>query len=126
MMMTRNSERGGARLKFLIVLAILICLGYAGYQFVPIAFQGYKIKDMMQNKVDTAVTLGYPASWVKEQITSSAYDFGIPSDALIAPIQQDNRMTVRVRFTTPIEFPGYTYQYEFDYTAKSGSFLSGK
>ena len=124
--MTRKSERGGARLKFLIVMAIFVALGYAAYQFIPIAFQSYKIKDLMQNKVDTAVTMGYPASWVKGQLGASAPEFGIPPDALIEPMQQDNRMIVRVHFTQPLEFPGYTYQYEFDYTAKSATFLSVK
>lgn len=124
MNMTRKSERGGARLKFLIVMVILASVGYACYQFIPIAFQGYKIKDLMQNKVDTAVAMGYPAAWVKDQLTSNGPDVGLPPDAVITPLQQDNRVIVRVQFSQPIEFPGYTYQYEFDYTAKSGSFLS--
>jgi hypothetical protein len=30
---------------------------------------------------------------------------------------------VRVQYVTPIEFPGYTYNYEFDHTVKSTAFL---
>jgi len=50
----------------------------------------------------------------------------VPPDAVITPSQQDNRMEVRVQFTRPIELPGYTYRYEFDYTAKSTSFITVK
>jgi hypothetical protein len=122
----RRSERGGARLKFLIVVAIIAAVAYAGYQFIPVAYQSYQLKDLMQHDVDTAVALGKPTSWIKEQLVKSSADYGIPADAVITPQQQDNRVEVRVQFTKPIEFPGFVYNYEFDHTAKSSTFLSVK
>jgi len=122
----RSSERGGARLKFIIVVAIIGAVAYAGYQFIPIAYQAYQIKDLMQHDVDTAVALGRPTSWIKEQLVKSSPEYGIPADAIITPTQQDNRMEVRVQYTQPIEFPGYVYNYEFDHTVKSATFLSIK
>jgi|ERR1700730_8228747 len=123
---TRTSERGGARLKFILVVAIIGVVAYAALQFIPVFFQGYQIKDLMQHDVDTAVTLGNPPSWVKDQLTKSFPEYGIPADAVIAPTQQDNRMEVRVQYTLPIQFPGFVYNYEFDHTAKSATFLSIK
>jgi hypothetical protein len=122
----RRSEQGGARLKFLIVVAIIAAVAYAGYQFIPVAYQSYQLKDLMQHDVDTAVALGKPTSWIKEQLVKSSADYGIPADAVITPQQQDNRIEVRVQFTKPIEFPGFVYNYEFDHTAKSSTFLSVK
>ena len=122
----RGSEQGGARLKFLIVVAIIAAVAYAGYQFIPIAYQSYQLKDLMQHDVDTAVALGKPTSWITEQLVKSSADYGIPSDAVITPQQQDNRMEVRIQFTRPIEFPGFVYDYEFDHTARSATFLSIK
>lgn len=124
--LTRRSERGGARLKFLVVVAIIAFVGYACYQFIPIAYQAYQIKDLMQHDVDTAVALGKPTDWIKEQLVKSSPEYGIPADAVITPTQQDNRMEVRVQYSQPIEFPGYAYSYEFDHTAKSATFLSIK
>lgn len=123
---TRTSELGGARLKFLIVVAIIGAVAYAGYTFIPVAYQSYQLKDLMQHDVDTAVAMGKPASWVKDQLVKSSAEYGIPADALITPVQQENRMEVRVQFTKPIEFPGYVYNYEFDHTARSATFLSIK
>jgi hypothetical protein len=123
---SRASERGGARLKFLIVVAIIACVAYAGYQFIPLAYQSYQLKDLMQHDVDTAVAMGKPASWVKDQLVKNSADYGIPVDAVITPQQQDNRMEVRVQFKHPIEFPGFVYDYEFDHTAKSATFLTIK
>lgn len=123
---SRTSERGGARVKFLVVVAVIAVVAYAGYQFIPVAYQSYQLKDLMQHDVDTAVTMGKPASWIREQLVKNSADYGIPADAVIAPQQQDNRMEVTVKFTRPIEFPGFVYNYEFDHTAKSATFLSVK
>jgi hypothetical protein len=120
---TRSNERGGARLKFLIVVAILGLLAYCGYLYIPIAYNAYLFKDLMQRDVDAASALGHPASWVKDQLEKSAPDYGIPEDAVITPVQSENRMLVTVKYKRPIEFPGYTYQYEFDQTVKSTQFL---
>ena len=123
---TRTSERGSARLKLIVVLAIIAMVAYAGYQFIPVAYQAYQFKDLMQHDVDTAVALGRPTSWIKEQLTKSAVEYGVPADAVITPADQDNRMEVRVQYTQPIEFPGFVYNYEFDHTVKSATFLSIK
>ena len=119
----RSNERGGARLKFLIVVAILGLLAYCGYLYIPIAYNSYLFRDLMQRDVDAAAALGHPASWVKDQLEKSAPEYGVPEDAVITPVQTENRMQVTVQFKRPIEFPGYTYEYEFDQTVKSTQFL---
>jgi len=123
---SRRSEQGGARLKFVIVVALIGVVAYAAVQFIPVFFQAYQIKDLMQHDVDTAVALGHPPSWIKDQLTNSFPEYGIPADAVVAPAQQDNRLEVRVQYTQPIQFPGFVYNYEFDQTAKSATFLSIK
>ena len=60
---------------------------------------------------------------MKEQLEKSAPDYGVPEDAVITPVQTENRTQVTVQFKRPIEFPGYTYEYEFDKTVKSTQFL---
>ena len=124
--MTRISERGGARLKFVIVAAIIGIVAYVCYMCIPVFYQAYQIKDLMKHEVDAAVALGKPTSWVVEQVVRQGPDYGLPKDAVITPTQQDSRVELRVQYRQPIEFPGYTYDYDFDYTAKSSNFLSTK
>ena len=121
-----SKERGSARLKFLLVMIIIAVVAYGGYVFVPVAYQAYIFKDLMQHDVDVAAAQGYKPTWVGEQLKKSLPEYDIPQDATITPTQEDNRVAVRVQFTRPLEFPGYTYQYEFDHTAKSTPFLSIK
>ncbi len=122
--LAQSRERGGARLKFLVVMAILAAVGYAGYLYVPVRYQAFLYKDLMQNRVDAATALGHPPSWITEQLTKSGPEYDVPANAVIAPMQQGDRLEVRVQFTRPIEFPGFTYEYQFDHTAKGTQFLS--
>ena len=122
----RKQERGGAQLKFLLVMAFMGATAYAGYLYVPVAFQSYAQRDFMQHCVDVAATQGYPDSWVVQQMTKNAAEYNIPSDAVITAVLRENRVELRVQYIKPIEFPGYTYNYEFDQTTKSAAFLSIK
>ncbi len=125
-MAMRSNERGGARLKFIIAITVFAVVVYTGYLYVPVAIDAYYFKDVMQNKVDLAATQGYETTWVTDQLTKSKAEFHVPPEAIISPTRQDNQMQVRVQFTRPISFPGYTYNYEFDHTAKSTTFLTIK
>jgi hypothetical protein len=121
-----NNERGGARLKFIIAITVFALVVYVGYLYVPVAVDAYYFKDVMQNKVDMAATQGYETAWVTDQLSKSKAEYHVPPEAIITPARQDNQMQVRVQFARPISFPGYTYNYEFDYTAKSTNFLTVK
>jgi hypothetical protein len=123
---TRKGERGAARAKLLIFLVFAAVTIYAGYLYLPVAYDAYLFKDLMQHNVDVAVTQGYQPSWVQDQLTKSLAEYNVPANAIITPVQRDQRVEVRVQFTRPIEIPGYTYQYEFDHTAKSTAFLTIK
>lgn len=118
----RTSDRGSARLKFLVVVLILGVLAYAGYQYIPVAYDAYLFKDLMQQRVDAAAAMGHPPAWVKDQLSKSAPEYNVPADAEIEPAKQGDRIQVRVKFSRPIEFPGYVYHYEFDHTAQSAAF----
>ena len=123
---TRRNESGSARLKFIVVIGIIAIVGYAAYLFVPVAYQAYLFKDLMQHNADVASTQGYDPGWLKNQLLKSAPEYGIPPDAVIQTAQRDGRMEAHVQYAKPILFPGYTYNYEFDHTVKSTAFLTFK
>jgi len=126
MIKDRSTECGSSRLKFVIVMAILLCTGYAAYLYIPVRYHAYLFKDSMQQFVDIASAQGKPPTWVAEQLGKTLDEFDVPANAIITPSTLENRVQVRVQFTKPIEFPGYTYQYEFDETVKSAAFFVPK
>jgi hypothetical protein len=107
-------------------MTILVLGAYTGYVYIPVAYRAHAFKDLMQHYADVAVAQGYPASWTGEQLVKSAAEYDVPANALITPGQRENRIEVSVRYIRPIEFPGYTYHYEFDHTVKSTAFLAFK
>jgi len=125
-LLNQHSQQGGARLKLTIFIVIFALVIYGGYLYIPVAVDSYYFKDIMQNKVDMAVTQGYDSNWVTEQLKKNGKDYNVPDNAAISAAQKEGRMEVHVQFSRPISLPGYTYNYEFDYTAKSTAFLNIK
>ena len=123
---SRRNEQGSARLKFIVVVAILGSIAYAGYLYIPVAYRAYLFKDLMQHYVDVAAAQGYQPNWVSDQLVKSLPEYDVPQDAVISPVAKESRIELHVTYTKPIEFPGYTYQYEFDNTVKSTAFLTFK
>lgn len=119
----RSNERGSSRLTFLLVVLIIGAIGYAGYLYVPIAYQASLFKDLMQHDVDVAAANGYQPVWVSDQLKKSLAEYSIPADAIITPVMKDGRIEVRVQYSQMVDFPGYPYVYEFDKTVKSTAFL---
>jgi hypothetical protein len=124
--MRRSSERGSANLKFLIVMAMLGVTAYAGYLYVPVAYNAKAYTDLMQHYADLVAGTGQSTAWVTEQLAKSGPEYGVPPDAVVTCVLKDSRMEIRVQYVREIEFPGYTYNYEFDRTVKSTAFLSFK
>ena len=119
-------EHGSARLKFILFLAVVAIVGYAGYMYIPVAVDAYYFKDAMQNKVNLAAAQGHDGAWLADQISKSKSEHNVPDNAVITPGQREGRLEVRVQFTRPISTPLFTYNYDFDYTAQSTTFLTPK
>jgi hypothetical protein len=128
----RRGERGSARTRFIIIFAVVVILGYMAVQYVPVAYRAYTLRRSMDDTVEKAANGSMPAElkgqWVEDQLKASANDYGVPSNARIVPLYQNGRVEVTVQFKRPINLlPGlWTYDYPFDYTAKSSTFLNAR
>jgi len=119
-----HSERGGTRFKLIVFLVIFAVIIYAAFLYIPVSIDSYYYKDVMQNMVNQAAAQGTDANWVKDQLAKIGPDYHVPSDAIIQTSMQDKRLQAHVKFTRPIVTPIYTYNYEFDYTTASTTFLT--
>ena len=118
-----RSEYGGARLKLIVFIVIFAVILYAGYLYIPVAVDAYYYQDIMQNLVNQAAAQGSTPEWLREQLAKNGPDYHVPPNASITAGMQDKRVTVRVQFIRPISTPVYTYNYEFDHTAQSTTWL---
>jgi hypothetical protein len=126
----RGSERGGASAKLLIVLMVLILIGNAGLNYVPVAYEAESFKQEMQTAVVQGLALpvnsGKPVNVIKARLARAAQANNLPIDAFMDVRQVNNVLQARVYYSKPVTILPlgiYTYDYEFDHTATPTGFL---
>ena len=123
-----RGESGGARLNFLIVAAVIVLVGYAAYNYAPVAYNAYLYKDFMQQTINKAVyPPGQPIDWVETQLKAAAREYDLPADTQVS-VQNEGggRMAARVRWERPVPMPFFVYQYKFDHTVRSSGFINAR
>ena len=84
-------------------MLVLFAIGYSLYLYVPIAYDGYVLKDYMQHEVDVAAAAGYDENWLKTQLTKSGKEYNLPVDAVIVPARTESRWRLTVKYTRQIQ-----------------------
>lgn len=121
----RRSELGGSRVNFLIVLLVIVVAFYCGAQYAPVAYRALVFRDFMQETVNKAAfPPGQPITWIESQLRSNARENELPDNMSINIQNQNGQLVARVQWVKPIPLPGYVYEYKFDHTAKSGTFIN--
>lgn len=122
----RASERGGSRFNLLVVVVVIVAGAYAGYQYVPVAYQASQLKVFMDDTVNNAVITDKNAAWAEDQIRKNLVNYGAPPDALVTVATREARLEAHVEYSIPIPLIVTTYTYKFDHTARSTNFMSGR
>jgi hypothetical protein len=121
-----KGERGSSRLKFIIIMSVVVIAAYVGYQYVPVRFQAERYKDFMQETVNKGAAMSRPSENIKEQLVKTASEYGVPANAVVTIEEQEGILHARVQYKRPIPLVAFTYEYEFDETVKSSSMWSVK
>lgn len=126
----RESERGSAGAKLTMVLVVIGLIFHAGYNYIPVAYEGETIRQEMQTAVLKAVSLPglnkTPADMVREGVTRAVRANGAPADTIIEVKPLNNAVSAHVRYVKKVNilpFGLYKYDYVFDETATPGGFL---
>ncbi len=122
------SERGGASLKLLIAIVLIAVIGNAGYNYIPVAFDGYDLKEEM----GTAVVRGMaasgrnkPADVVRMRLKKALKNSNVPPNAVVEIKKGEGGVQARVSYTKTVELLPlglYQYDYVFDHTATPTGF----
>lgn len=125
----RSSERGGAGVKFLIILVVIVLAANAGYNYVPVAYDAESFKTEMGTAVLQGLALPgkiSPVDNVKARLQKAATVNNIPADAVIDVRQAGTAITAHVMYSKEVSllpFGIYKYTYRFDHTATPTGFL---
>ena len=128
----RNCERGGAGIKLVIALVVLLVIGHAGYNYIPVAYQCEEYKQKMSETIMQAYAmpntpLNSPES-VKAKLRKFGDEAGVPATAIIKIDKiAEGAMRAHVTFTKQIEilpFGLYKHNYNFNHSAQPTGFLT--
>jgi hypothetical protein len=120
-----RGERGGARLNFLIVMAIIATLGYLGYQAFPVLYQSRNFETFMQDTVNTAAITDKKPAWVEQQLKTALPDYDVPPEAVVTSTFSRGHIEAQVQFTRTIPMIVTQYKYDFDKTVRSSTGAAG-
>ncbi|MDQ3087448.1 MAG: hypothetical protein M3Q78_02495 [Acidobacteriota bacterium] len=124
-----RDERGGAGVKLAAVLVVLFLLAHAGFNYIPVAYDGESFKQEMQTAVVQGLALpngGKPVEATKARILRAAAQSNVPADAFIEVKIVNAIIQAHVAYSRQAEILPlglYTYNYEFDHTATPTGFL---
>jgi hypothetical protein len=127
----QSAERGSASAKFLIILTVIILAANAGYNYIPVAYQGESVKQEMGTAVVQSLALPSNVNVVdslKTKLQRILLAEGIPpANALVEVKQVNNTCQARVAYSQAVKilpFGLYNYTYKFDHTATPTGFLA--
>lgn len=125
----RRSEHGGAGIKFLLVLVVILLAAHAGFNYVPVAYEGENFKQEMQTAVVNGLAMPgqlKPLETVKARLQRAASDNDLPPDMVLDVKQVGNVIQAHAAYSKKVgllPFGIYTYTYQFDHVAVPTGFL---
>ncbi len=122
-------DRGSAGIKMTIVLTILFLVGYAGVNYVPVAYEGASFREEMQTAVVQGTALpngGNPVGATQYRLKRLADNTNLPPDTFIEVKQVNGGLQAHVFYSKKVNllpFGLYVYNYQFDHIATPAGFL---
>jgi hypothetical protein len=112
--MTRHlRERGEGRAGCMFWVAVLIVGALIGFKVVPVKFASAKFYDYMYEQAKYA-QLATPAD-IKKTIMRRAREMNLPVDPKKVIVRKrGGRIQISAEYTVNLEFPGYTYVWNFE------------
>lgn len=113
-------QRGSAGVKLTIVLVFIFLVGNAGFNYVPVAYQGENLKQELLAAVLQGMAVirnEKPQEKVKKFVIAAVRKSGAPEDTFIQVQEVNTVVKATVRYTKKVNilpFGLYQYDYVFD------------
>lgn len=112
--MSRNGQRGEGRLGCLVGLVLLAVAGLVAFRMIPIKVKAAELRDTAYDEAKSAGQ--HSDKQILEAILYKARQLELPVETSNVIVKRSpNHIRVELHYTVPVEFPGYTYQWNFDH-----------
>lgn len=120
-MLRNRRERGEGQLGCLVGLVLLLAGALVAYKMIPVKVKAAEMRDVVKDEAKSAGT--HNDSRIRKAILAKAAELELPvteKDVIIK--RQSTAIKVDVKYTVPVEFPGYVYQWNFHHVAENPIF----
>lgn len=111
-MLRNRRERGEGQFGCLVGLVFLLIAGLIAYKMIPVKVKAADLRDTVQDYAKSAGT--FNDKQIQKAILDKANALNLPvSEEDVDITRRPNEITVEVKYTVPVKFPGYTYNWKF-------------
>jgi hypothetical protein len=112
--MTRSRAQAGDGKLGCILWALVVALGaLIAWKTIPVKIASSELYDFMVEQAKWAGST--PPETIQKRIVGKAQELKLPVDPKkVEAARYGDNIRMRAVFTVPVEFPGYTYNWNFD------------
>jgi hypothetical protein len=120
-MLRNRRERGEGQFGCLVGLVLLLVAAMIAFKMIPIKVKAAEMRDIVYDESKSAGQHRDPQ--IVKAILHKAEQLQLPVTENDIHIERANaQIMVEVHYTVPVEFPGYTYQWNFHHKAENPIF----
>lgn len=120
-MLRSHRQRGEGQVGCLVGLVLLLVASLVAYKLIPIKVKAAEMRDVVTDEAKSAGQ--HSDARIRKEILAKAEDLNLPITEKNVKIERRNQaIKVEVTYTVPIEFPGYTYNWNLNHKAENPIF----
>ncbi|MCB1034141.1 MAG: hypothetical protein KDD47_09945 [Acidobacteria bacterium] len=118
----RSSQKGEGTLGCIFWSLLLLVVVVAAWKMVPVKVATAEFHDFMDDQARGADRRSEES--IRKAILKKARDLDLPVDPkdLVVVLTRDD-IKMEVEYTVPVDFPGFTYDWDFHYAEKFPIFI---
>lgn len=121
-MRDRAAERGSGNLGCILWALVLIVGAMVAWKAIPVKIASAEMYDFMEEVAKFSAKT--PPDELKNQIVHKAALLRLPVTKDQITVQRvGDSIRMQVKYTVPVEFPGYTYNWQFDHQVDRAIFI---
>lgn len=110
----KQHEKGGARVKTLFAVVILVVMIYSAIKIVPAYVTNYQLQDSLQEEATFATVNRKTADTIKTDVEQKLTNLGIQADpSTIQVTAVSGNVTISLEYTVPVDLTVYQLQLHF-------------
>jgi hypothetical protein len=119
---TRRAQSGQGKLGCILWITAFAIFGLVAYKMIPIKVQTSEFADFLEEQAKW--TGNRSSDDIKKAVMAKATDLGLPIVDDNVRVQRDReRIRMEVTYTIPVQFPGYTYNWQFHHMVDKPIFI---